>query len=195
MKVVTLALLVALLTAAVAAMRLKKPEGSYRKDHSCIATITELEKSLFRRKSNIDRLHRAFFPNDQHFPVAVDLVVHFSTSLHNTCQGLCNSSNELAIGNGTFDYKFRWSESTVLLFIQPELLRPLSLFVYQGVVTTAEIVIDPICDTETQQTRIYEGLRRSTDVRKAEHLLNSLCIHVSIKFYHDSQALCNSFTD
>ena len=159
MKVVVLALQVALLTTAVA--------GNCRKDHDCIATITELEKSLFQWKLNIDRLQRAFFPTDQHSPAAVDLVFHFSTSLQNTSEGLCNSSIRLA--NGTFDYKFRWSDSTVLLFIRPELLRPLSLFVYQGVVTTAEIVIDPICDTQ--------------DVGRAEHLLNALCIHVCIKFY------------
>ena len=164
MKVVALALRVALLTAAVAAMG---HEGNCRKDHSCIATITELEKSLFQRKSNINRLQRAFFPSDQHSPVAVDLVVHFSTSLQNTSEGLCNSSTT-RLDDATFDYKFRWSESTVLLFIRPELLRPLSLFVYQGVVTTAEVVIDPICDT---------------DGGRAEHLLNGLCIHVCIKFY------------
>ena len=160
MKVVVLALRVALFTAAVAATGLKKREGNCRKNHSCIATITELEKSLLQRKLNIDRLQRAFFPTDQHSPVAVDLVFHLSTSLQNTSEGLCNSSIRLA--NGTFDYKFRWSDSTVLLFIRPELLRPLSLFVYQGVVTTAEIVIDLICDT---------------DVGRAEHLLNALCIH------------------
>ena len=166
MKAVALALRVALLTAAVAAMGLKKREGNCRKDHSCIVTITELEKSLFQRKLNIDRLQRAFFPTDQHSPVAVDLVFHFSTSLQNTSEGLCNPP--IRFDNGTFDYKFRWSESTVLLFIRPELLRPLSLFVYQGVVTTAEIVIEPICDN---------------NVGRAEHLLNALCIHVRIKFY------------
>lgn len=176
MKVVVLALLVVFLTAQVAAVRMEKHEGKCR---SCIATITELEQSLFQRKSNIDRLQRAFFPNDQHFPVAVDLVVHFSTSLQNTSRGLCNTST-IRLENGTFDYKFRWSESTVLLFIRPELLRPLSLFVYQGVVTTAEVVVDPICDTESQQTRTYKGIRRSTDDWKAEHLLNTLCIHVCI---------------
>ena len=179
MKVVVLALLVALLTAEVAAVRMQKREGNCR---SCIATITELEHSLFQRKSNIDRLQRAFFPSDQHFPVAVDLVVHFSTSLQNTSRGLCNTST-IRLKNGTFDYKFRWSESTVLLFIRPEMLRPLSLFVYQGVVTTAEVVIDPICDTESQQTRTYKGIRRNTDDWKAEHLLNTLCIHVCISLY------------
>ena len=147
---------------------MKKHKGNCREAHSCIATITELEKSLFQRKSNIDRLHRAFFPSDQHLPVAVDLVVHFSTSLQNASQGLANTSTIMRRDNAKFDYKFRWSESTVLLFIQPEMLRPLSLSVYQGVVTTAEIVIDPICDN---------------NVGRAEHLLNALCIHVRIKFY------------
>ena len=46
MKVVVLALLVALLTAEVAAVRMQKREGNCR---SCIATITELEHSLFQR--------------------------------------------------------------------------------------------------------------------------------------------------
>ena len=179
MKVITLAALVALLTAAVA-VRMKKHKGNCREAHGCIATITELEKSLFQRKSNIDSLHRAFFPSDQHFPVAVDLAVHFSTSLQNASPGLANTSTIMRRDNAKFDYKFRWSESTVLLFIQPEMLRPLSLSVYQGVVTTAEIVIDPICDTETQQMRMYKGIRRSTDDGKAKQLLNSLCVHVGI---------------
>ena len=182
MKVVTLALLVALLTATltVTAVKMKKHKSNRRKDYGCFATFLELEQSLLRRKSNIDRLHRAFFANDQHFPVAVDLLVHFSTSLQHTSQELSYPSTIMRLDNDTYDYKFRWYDSRVLLFLQPEMLRPLSLFVYQGVVTTAKVVIDPICDAETKQTRMYKGIRKRIDDGIAKQLLNSLCIHVGI---------------
>ena len=182
MKVVTLALLVALLTVTltVPVVKMKKHKSNRRKDHSCFATFLELEKSLVQRKSNIDRLHRAFFPSDQHFPVAVDFLVHFSTSLQHTSQELSYPSTIMRLDNDIFDYKFRWYDSRVLLFLQPEMLRPLSLFVYQGVVTTAEVVINPICDTGTKQTRTYQDLRKRIDDGEAQQLLNSLCIHVCI---------------
>ena len=161
MRVVT-PLVAALLTAAVAAVNAQ--EDDFSKNCSCITTFMELEESLLQRRSNMDNLHQAFFPSNQQFPVAVDLVVHFSTSLQTTSsQGLCNPSTA-RLDNGTFDYKFRWSVSaTVLHFVRHEVLSFFSLFVYQGTVTTAEVVIDPICEGEKM---------------KPEQLLNSLCIQV-----------------
>ena len=162
MKVVT-PLVVALFTAAVAAVRAAQ-EDNYSKNCSCITTFMELEESLLKRHSNMDNLHQAFFPSNQQFPVAVDLVVHFSTSLRTTSsQGLSNPSITRLDNNTSFDYKFRWSASTVIHFVRQEVLSFFSLFVYQGTVTTAEVVIDPICRGEKT---------------KPEQLLNSLCVQV-----------------
>ena len=139
MRVVT-PLVVAFATAAVAAVYAKK--GNSSKNCSCITTFMELEESLLQRRSNMNNLHQAFSPSNQQFPVAVDLVVHFSTSLRTTSsQGL----STVRLDNNTFDYKFRWSASTVIHFVRHEVLSFSSLFVCQGTVTTAEVVIDPIC--------------------------------------------------
>ena len=182
MKVATSLVIVALFTAAGTAARMKRQqEGSNSEDGSCIETFIDLKKSLVKRKSNINHLDNAFFPSNQQVPVAVDLLVHFSTSLQNTSHKLCNPSTA-RLDNHTSDYKFRWSASATLLFVKPEILRPLSVFVYRGVVTTAEVVIDPMCadlDSEDQQ---MEGkvCKESTNEEKPEELLNKLCIHVSM---------------
>ena len=178
MRVATSLVIVALLTAAGTAARMK---SQHSEDGSCIETFIDLEESLVKRKSNINHLHNAFFPSNQRVPVAVDLLVHFSTSLQNTSHKLCNPSTA-RLDSHTSDYKFRWSVSAMLLFVQPEVLRHLSLFVYRGIVTTAEVVIDPMCadlDSEVQQMerKVCKG---STNKEKPEELLNRLCIHVSI---------------
>ena len=182
MRVATSVVIVALLTAAVTPARTKRQqEGSNSEDSSCIETFIDLEKSLIQQNSNINRLQNAFFPSNQRAPVAIDLLVHFSTSLHNTSHKLCNPSTA-RVDNRTADYKFRWSPPALLLSVQPEILRPLSLFVYQGIVSTAEVVIDPMCanvDNENQQMKgkVYKG---STNKKKPEELLTKLCIHVSM---------------
>ena len=182
MKVATTLVIVALLSAAVTAARMKRhQEDSNSEESNCIGTFIDLEESLVKRNSNINHLHNAFFPSNQQFPVAVDLLVHFSTSLQNTSHKLCHPSTA-RLDNHTSDYKFRWSASATLLFLQPEILRPLSLFVYRGVVTTAEVVIDPMCadlDSEVQQVE-RKVCKESTNEEKPEELLNRLCIHVSI---------------
>ena len=140
----------------------------------------ELQESLLQRKANIDSLDQAFFPINQRTPVAIDVIFHFSTSLQKANQGLHNLS-EARLDNATFDYKFRWSASAVLAFLRPELLEPLSLFVYQGYVTTAEVVIDPICGTPDIEEREVNGkdiCKHSTD-GYPEQLLNRLIVHVS----------------
>ena len=181
MRVATTLVIVTLLTVAVTAARMKKQQkGSNSEESNCIATFMDLEESLIQRKLNINRIHNAFFPSSQQVPVAVDFVVHFSTSLHTTSHKLCSLSTA-RLDNHTADYKFRWFASAMLLFVQPEMLRPLSLFVYRGVVTTAEIVVDPMCadlDSEVQQ---MEGkvCNESSNKEKPEELLNKLCIHVS----------------
>ena len=157
MRVVT-PLVVAFVTAAVAAVNAQ--EDYFSKSCSCITTFMELEESLLQRRQNMDNLHQAFFPSNQQFPVAVDFLVHFSTSLRTTSsQGLSTAR----LDNNTYDYKFRWSASTVIHFVRHEVLSYFSLFVYQGTVTTAEVVIDPICKGKKM---------------RPEQLLKSLCIQV-----------------
>ena len=182
MKVATSFVIVALLSVAMTAARMKRQQkGSNSEESNCIETFIDVEESLAKRMSNINRIHHAFYPSNQQVPAAVDLVVHFSTSLLNTSHKLCNLSTA-RLDNHTSDYKFRWFASAMLLFVQPEVLRPLSLFVYRGIVTTAEVVIDPMCadlDSENQQTErmVCKG---STNKEKPEDLLNKLCIHVSM---------------
>ena len=160
MRVVTL---LAMLTATVAAAVGMKnnsytQQGNYSEKYNCIKTFMELEESLFSLKSNINCLYQAFL----NFPATVNILVHFSTSLRTiSFQKHCNPSTT-RLDNNTFDYSLRWSASTVLYFLKPEVLKFLSLFVYQGTVTTAEVVIDPICESLDQP----------------KELLESLCIHV-----------------
>ena len=179
MRVATSLVIVALLSATATAARMnRQQEGNYSEDSSCIETFIDLEESLVKQRSNINHLHNAFFPSNQRVPVAVDLLVHFSTSLQTTSYKLCNLSTA-RLDNQTADYKFRWFASTMLLFVPPEMLRPLSLFVYRGVVTTAEVVIDPVCEQVDQhmEGKVCTG---NTNEKKPERLLNKLCIHVSM---------------
>ena len=181
MRVATSLVIVALLTVAATAARMnRQQEGNYSEDSSCIKTFIELEESLVKQRSNINQLHNAFFPSNQRVPVAIYLLVHFSTSLRTTSYKLCNPST-VRLDNQTADYKFRWSASAMLLFVQPEMLRPLSLFVYRGIVTTAEVVIDPVCEQVDSEIQQMEGkvCTGSTNEEKPEQLLNKLCIHVS----------------
>ena len=185
MKVATSLVIVALFTAAGTAARMKRQqEGSNSEDGSCIETFIDLKKSLVKRKSNINHLDNAFFPSNQQVPVAVDLLVHFSTSLQNTSHKLCNPSTARpdSLDSHTSDYKIRWSASAMLLFVQPEILRPLSLFVYRGIVSTAEVVIDPMCANVDNENQQVEGkvCKGSTNEEKPKELLNKLCMHVSI---------------
>ena len=155
--------ILAMLTATVVAVRMENytQQGNYSEKYSCIETFMELEEALIQQKSNINCLYQAFL----NLPASVDLLLHFSTSLRTTSsQGLCNLSTSGRLDSSTFDYKLRWSASTVLFFFHPEVLKFLSLLVYQGTSTTAEVVIDPIC--------------KSLD--HPEELLKSLCIHVCI---------------
>ena len=181
MRVATSLVIVALLTAAATAARMNRQQ---KENDSCIATFIDLKDSLTKRNSNINRLQNAFSPSNQRVPVAVDLLVHFSTSLQTTSYKLYNLSTA-RLDNQTADYKFRWSASAMLLFVPPEMLRPLSLFVYQGIVTTAEVVIDPVCekaDSEVQQMegKVCKGRSTCTNEEKSKRLLNKLCIHVSM---------------
>lgn len=158
-RVVTLAMLTATVAAA-AGMKNNgyTQQGNCSEKYNCIKTFMELEESLFSLKSNINCLYQAFL----NLPATVNVLVHFSTSLRNTSfQKLCNPSIT-RLDSNTFDYKLRWSASTVLYFLKPEVLKFLSLFVYQGAVITAEVVIDPICESLDQPKEILE----------------SLCIHV-----------------
>ena len=72
----------------------------------------------------------------------------------------------------------------MLLFVPPEMLRPLSLYVYQGTVTTAEVVIDPVCEKVDSEVQHMEGKickgSACTNEEKSKRLLNKLCIHVSM---------------
>ena len=175
MRVATSLVIVTLLTAAPTAARMNRQQEGNR---SCIETFIDLEDSLVGRNSNIDRLHNAFFPSNQRVPVAVDLFVHFSTSLQPNSHKLCYPSTA-RLDNQTADYKFRWYPSAMLLFVPPEMLRPLSLFVYRGTVTIAEVVIDPVCEKQDSEGHQIEG-KICTNEEKPEELLNTLCIHVSM---------------
>ena len=157
-RVVTLAVL----TATVAAVRMENytQQGNYSEKYSCIGTFMELEEALIKQKSNKNSLYQAFL----NLPASVDILVYFSTSIRPTSsQGLCDSSKAW-LDDGAFDYKLRWSASTVLYFLKPEVLKYLSLAVYHGTSTTAKVVIDPICES----------------LDHPEKLLKSLCIHVCI---------------
>ena len=179
MRVATSLVIVALLSVVATAARMnRQQEGNYSENSGCIETFIDLEESLVKHRSNINHLHNAFFPSNQQVPVAVDLLVHYSTSLRTTSYKLCNLSTA-RLDNQTADHKFRWFASTMLLFVPPEMLRPLSLFVYRGVVTTAEVVIDPVCEKVDQhmEGKVCTG---STNEKKPERLLNKLCIHVSM---------------
>ena len=90
-------------------------------------------------------------------------------------------------------YAFRWSASFVFALIRPELLQPLSLYIYYGYTPTVNIIIDPLCGMDmvhniTSYDTICHGQGNAHD---PVQLISKLTTHVSILIHYSMY--CASF--
>ena len=86
-------------------------------------------------------------------------------------------------GNSSeFKYKFRWSESPVLLLTAPHLLEYLSLGLYNGHTEIINIVVNPLCEVQStvQPKPDIEQICAGKDKLYPVVLLNKFTIHVSV---------------
>ena len=104
---------------------------------SCINNLIDLEKSLLNKSSNIESLTRAFFPPNRPFPPVVQACYYV---LPNT---VVDPENMEQCENAT--YRFRWTVSPVYLYMDPNLLESLALYVVQIHILSAKVLLDPLC--------------------------------------------------
>lgn len=158
----------------------------------CIQQFHHLWKSFHSRHANIDRVQHAMLPPNSPASVQIDVFYHFSTTLMYACKtssehsGACNYSSLhlLNLSSMPFDYKFRWSSTSVHNYIRPKLLERLSLFTYQAQITEVHIVIDPICGHRSE----YNGTEVCREPKEEDitspgldvKLLDELTCHVSL---------------
>ena len=142
----------------------------------CISTFSELEKSLLSRESNLDILKKAFFPVNRQTSIVVDVYYYMPTG---------NMSMVSSLEALDHDYKFRWTLSSVHVFIRPALLECLSLYIYRPYPIAARLIVDPICSGEEigahnkSKPICNETKYMDTEAGTPVRLLNELTTHVS----------------
>ena len=141
----------------------------------CIQHYYELEESLLSNPLNLDSLTNAFFPpNEPSVPVVeVFYSVANSTNADSEDNHLAQESEDInsTDRNEIASYRYRWSDSPIFLFMDPEVLQSLSLFTIRLRDHSVKLVVQPICEGYTAE-----------QVPLPEYLLNLLTVNVSILF-------------
>ena len=116
--------------------------------HECIRDYQELEASLFSNPLNLDSLTRSFFsPNEPSVPV-VEAFYTFSDSQNPEEHLLVlelQGANETEL-SALAQYRYRWSETPIYLFMDPDVLELLALFTIRPRYHAVRVVVRPICD-------------------------------------------------
>ncbi len=132
------------------------------------AAYLRIEKSLLSRPQNLVDLRQAFCPTNQQQSISVQIKYSF-----------VNSSETVT---------YRWLQSSVLMLIRSDLLRYLSLFMYNVKTRYVNVNLDPICnllsDVDDKISRDSSSYCESTgDSSTGHHLLNTLTANVSYIVY------------
>ena len=137
----------------------------------CIQHYYELEESLLSNPLNLDSLTNAFFPpNEPSVPVVeVFYSVVNSTSADPEDNHLAQEAEDInsTDRNEIASYRYRWSDSPIFLFMDPEVLQSLSLFTIRLRDHSVRLVVQPICEGYT-----------ADQVPLPEYLLNLLTVNV-----------------
>ena len=137
-------------------------------DGACVKSYEGLRYSLFARRENVDRLKTAFFPIGEEPSVSIEIKYFF----HNWTM--------------RYPLMFRWSESFALGFIRPELLRGLTLRIFNKMPPLVNLVVDPPCDDPNLHSSLsdWESLCYRDDKIPSTtlYLLNELTTNVSYKY-------------
>ena len=145
---------------------------SHNQSSPCIGTYEELVDSVRSRTINIDNLTDGFYPPNRQTTTVADIYYYIS-------------DDQNGDASTKFKYKFRWSSSSILNLIRPELLRDASLFLYpHSEIAEMHIVIDPICSELQSRHGDILADWESACLEKVSTvdsviLLNKLTTHVS----------------
>ena len=113
----------------------------------CILQYHDLEKSLLSSEENVDSLTKTYFPPNEQTVVIVEVFYYINNSnidvhpLTLELEGLNRTSGL----EEKSSYRFRWSQTPIYLFMDPNILEALSLYSIRIIKHTARIVVDPIC--------------------------------------------------
>ena len=117
----------------------------------CIRDYHELEASLVGNPLNLDSLTQSFFPPNEPSVPVVDVFYTVSDSqdpdqhpLVLAIQGL--NETELIV---LAQYRYRWSETPIYLFMDPNILELLALFTIRLRYHAVRVVVRPLCDNYT----------------------------------------------
>ena len=120
---------------------------------SCIRDYFELEKSLFSNTLNIDSLTQAWFPPNEQSVSVIEVFYYVNDSNldeHPLVLELGGKLNESELLRRS-DYRYRWSDTPIYLFMDPQILEALSLHVIRILPHQARLVVYPICLNYTSQ--------------------------------------------
>ena len=118
----------------------------------CIKDYHKLEASLVGNDLNLDSLTRSFFsPNEPSVPV-VEAFYTVSDSQNPEEHPLVlelQGANETEL-SALAQYRYRWSETPIYLFMDPKVLELLALFTIRLRYHAVRVVVRPICDNYTR---------------------------------------------
>ncbi len=151
-------------------------QNAFSAEEKCIRTQYDLQQSLVSRTVNMETLNGAFSPTNHQDSISFYVYYHFcSLNPVNSSLPSCSTLEHWVRGlhsgeKGTLDfseryvYKFVWNASPINLFIRPDLLQTLSLYMFQVHLPKAHLILDPVCDnvneslTSTAQNESYNEL-------------------------------------
>ncbi len=135
-------------------------QNAFSAEGKCIRTQYDLQQSLVSRTVNMETLNGAFSPTNRQDSISFYVYYHFC-SLNSTNRSLdlpsCSTLEKWVHGlhsgeKGTLDFsesyahKFLWNVSPINLFIRPDLLQTLSVYMFQVHLPEAHLILDPVCD-------------------------------------------------
>ena len=118
----------------------------------CIRHYHELEASLVGNPLNLDSLTRSFFPPNEPSVPVVEAFYTLSDSQDPDQHPLVleiQGANETEL-SALAQYRYRWSDTPIYLFMDPEVLELLSLFTIRLRYHAVRVVVRPICDNYTR---------------------------------------------
>ncbi len=144
----------------------------------CLDSTVTTNYSAFERlvltDENTDRLSSAFFPENYHRAVTVNVSYQFVWASGNMTTDEANSTTTVLY--------YQWSSSPVHLFINPYLLKGLSLNTYCMENRTVEIVIETSCNISNKIHKVEDVLSYNCTIHNnVANLLNRFTTNVSEK--------------
>ena len=138
--------------------------SSIADSYKCMQSYQELQASIFADPNNIDNLRKGFYPTNEESSISVEFHYYFHTM--------------------TLPYPlvFRWSASRSLVFIRPEFLSSLTLYMFRKITPVVEIALDPPCNDPGLNFSLsdWESICRDEKVAPPTlQLLNELTANVS----------------